>query len=127
MVKLRGHHLICLHFFKGEGYSEKFIDNLAQVIQNLEKDKFFEVIKGADDVCSACPYLKGNVCIYGAEGENEIRVLDNEALKLLKLGKGDKLNWKQVKTKIPKILPKWQEFACLDCDWKEVCFTKSTL
>ncbi|HDL01563.1 MAG TPA: DUF1284 domain-containing protein, partial [candidate division Zixibacteria bacterium] len=31
MVRLRAHHLICLHFYRGEGYSEGFIENLETV------------------------------------------------------------------------------------------------
>ena len=32
MAKLRGHHLICLHFYEGEGYDEPFIKSLEKVI-----------------------------------------------------------------------------------------------
>lgn len=123
MIKLRGHHFICLHFFKGEGYSKRFVDNLKGILNNLEKGVKAKVIEGADAVCAYCPHLKINICIYKPDYEKEIELLDKMALKLLNLKKGDALLWKKIKTKIPKILSKWQEFACLSCDWKEVCFT----
>jgi len=47
-AKLRGHHLICLNFFRGEGYSEDFIKNIYSV---MKKEKV-EIVKGADDVCA---------------------------------------------------------------------------
>lgn len=37
MSSLRGHHLICLHFFKGEGYDAAFVENLARVIAQTKK------------------------------------------------------------------------------------------
>jgi len=53
-AKLRGHHLICLNFFKGEGYSEDFISNIHSVIG----EDNIEIVQGPDDVCAWCPYLK---------------------------------------------------------------------
>jgi len=124
MVKLRGHHLICLHFFKGEGYSKRFIVNLRGVVKNLETGVKAKVIKGADAVCEYCPYLKGNICTYEPGAEENIQSLDEMALKLLNVKKGDALLWEKIKSKLPKILPKWREFACLDCDWEKICFEK---
>ncbi len=124
MIKLRGHHLVCLQFFEGKGYSKRFIDNLKGIIKNLEDDIKTEVVSGADNVCSYCPYQNRvkRVCIYQPGYEKEIAALDKMALKLLNLKKGDALLWKKIKMKIPKILPKWREFACLSCDWAKVCF-----
>lgn len=68
MSLLRGHHLICLHFFHGEGYSEAFVRNLKEVLKRAEEE--VKVTDGADDVCRACPYLKNNRCEYD-EGEDE--------------------------------------------------------
>jgi hypothetical protein len=124
MIKLRGHHLICLHFFEGEGYSKKFISNLKGIIKNLENDTKTKIVDGADAVCAYCPHLKTNICIYKPGYEKEIEALDKMALKLLNLKKGDALLWRKIKSKISKILPKWQEFACFSCDWRKVCFTK---
>lgn len=124
MVKLRGHHLICLHFFKGEGYNKRFIDNLKGIVRNLEKGVKGKIIEGADAVCEYCPHLKRNLCTYELGAEQEIQSLDSLALKLLKIKKGDAVLWKKIKNKLSKILPKWQELACPDCDWEKVCFTK---
>lgn len=57
MVKLRGHHLICLHFFKGEGYSKAFVENLREVVKRAE-NRTLEIVTGGDDVCAACPELQ---------------------------------------------------------------------
>ncbi len=132
MIKLRGHHLICLHFFKGEGYSKRFINNLKGIVKSLENDTKARIVDGADDVCSYCPHLQTNfrfadsrtkrACIYRPGYEKEIAALDKMALKLLNLKKGDALLWKKIKVEIPGILPKWREFTCLSCDWAKVCY-----
>uniref|UniRef100_A0A7C4WD24 DUF1284 domain-containing protein n=1 Tax=Geoglobus ahangari TaxID=113653 RepID=A0A7C4WD24_9EURY len=59
-MKLRGHHLICLNFFKGEGYSKEFVENIERIL----KEREIEVVIGADDVCSKCPHLKSGSCNY---------------------------------------------------------------
>ena len=58
-MKLRGHHLVCLHFFTGEGYTKEFIDNLNRILKKAEAGEEIEVINSADDVCIKCPYFKG--------------------------------------------------------------------
>jgi len=47
-------------FLQGEGYSEDFIRNIYSVIGKED----IEIVKGPDDVCARCPYLKdANVII----------------------------------------------------------------
>jgi len=54
-AKLRGHHLICLNFFRGEGYSDDFIRNIYEV---LKKEKV-EILAGPDEICLKMPiFLK---------------------------------------------------------------------
>jgi hypothetical protein len=119
-VKLRGHHLICLNFFQGEGYSKEFVINLKSVLKKA-KENMALVVEGADDVCFFCPHLKKGRCSYKPQAEKEIKRLDELALKLLKIRKGDLVNFNKISSFLPQILSFWKEKACLDCDWKKVC------
>lgn len=118
--RLRGHHLICLQFFKGEGYNRDFTENLQKVVEAWDKG-FVEVIEGADDVCLKCPNLKEGQCVR--YGEGEIRKDDELALKLLGVRLKDKVEKKAVKEKLQKVIAAWKEEACRGCDWEKVCFS----
>ncbi|MEM0331553.1 MAG: DUF1284 domain-containing protein [Archaeoglobaceae archaeon] len=118
MVKLRGHHLICLHFFVGEGYDVRFIENLKDVLSKAEIDAV-EVVEGIDDVCKACPYNKG-YCAYSEKAEKEIKEMDDFALKILSLKVGDKKFWSEIKIEVDRILELWK-FYCKKCEWRRVC------
>ncbi|WP_457591698.1 DUF1284 domain-containing protein [Geoglobus sp.] len=117
MSKLRGHHLICLNFFSGEGYSQDFVENLRMIISQED----IEVIFGADDVCGRCPYLNDGVCSYSENAEEEITELDQMAYNLLGVYPGQTTTWREIRKKLPGIMKKWKEFACQECDWKAVC------
>ncbi len=117
MNRLRGHHLICLNFFKGEGYSREFSENIWEILKKEE----IQVVFGADDVCIKCPYLENGLCVYSEKAEESVTELDQMAYRLLDVYPGDTVNWDEVKRKIPRIMKKWKDFACIDCDWKNVC------
>jgi hypothetical protein len=120
MVRLRGHHLICLHFFRGEGYTDEFISNLLKVLERVEMEDI-DVIFEADDVCRACPYLREDICCYAEDSEARIAKLDRLAIELLKLPLDLKISWGEVKERIQVVLPEWRKHACAKCDWQRVC------
>ena len=68
VIKLRGHHLVCLHFFKGEGYNLEYVENLAYILKRAEAGDGIEVAAGADDVCNTCPSLKEGMSLRSTEG-----------------------------------------------------------
>jgi hypothetical protein len=115
---LRGHHLICLNFFRGEGYSEEFIENLYAVIK---KEKL-EIVTGADDVCRKCPYLKEEKCRSSDYTDEKIHLQDNEALRLLGFKPGMIVEWKKIASKLPNIIEEWKAEFCLACGYRKVCF-----
>ncbi len=117
-AKLRGHHLICLNFFRGEGYSEEFIKNIYSVIR---KEKV-EIVKGADDVCARCPYLKDNKCSSNEYTDEKIMLQDKEALELLGFRQGMIVDWRIISDKLPRIMEEWKKQFCLDCGYQKVCF-----
>ncbi len=120
MSSLRGHHLICLHFFKGEGYDAAFVENLRRVVDSTAREGVV-VHSGADDVCHACPHLAGSGCNYLGGNEEEIRRLDALALKLLNLGVGAQAGWEGLEEMLPRIFPEWRSRACHKCDWLSTC------
>ncbi|KCZ73066.1 hypothetical protein ANME2D_00125 [Candidatus Methanoperedens nitroreducens] len=117
-TKLRGHHLICLNFFRGEGYSEDFIKNLYSVLRK----ESIEIVKGPDEVCARCPYLKNNRCSSDEYTDEMILDQDREALRLLMFKPGEVVDWKIIAAKIPQVIEEWKARFCLDCRYQEVCF-----
>lgn len=123
-IKLRGHHLICLHFFKGEGYNPEFVENLKKVLQGVTTGAEIEVYSGADDVCKMCPYLKGEFCSYNKDADVEIKKMDIMAIELLRVKNHDRVRWVDIKKKIPDVFSQWSRKYCRECDWRKVCETK---
>jgi hypothetical protein len=121
VVRLRGHHLICLHFFLGEGYKPEFIENLKEVLKRAEAGEEIEIPAGADDICRECPYLKDTICLYDKNAEDEIREMDRTATALLGLENKEKVKWMDIKKKIPGVFKKWAKRYCEECDWRRVC------
>ena len=117
-AKLRGHHLICLNFFRGEGYSEEFIKNIYSVIGKQK----VEIVNGADEVCAVCPYLKDDKCSSNEYTDEKILFQDREALRLLEFKSGMIVDWKTISLKIPDIVEEWKALFCLDCGYRKVCF-----
>ncbi len=120
-AKLRGHHLICLNFFRGEGYSEDFIKNIYSVIG---KEKL-EIVKGPDEVCEQCPYLKDSKCASNEYTDEKILYQDKEALRLLGFKPGEIVDWKTISSKLPQIIEEWKAEFCMDCGYLKVCFVAS--
>lgn len=120
MLNLRGHHLICLHFFLGEGYDALFVKNLIDVLKRAENEEV-EIISTADNICIRCPYLKDYKCTYAEKADEKIREMDETALKLLNLRIGQKITWEAVKGYIPAIFHEWHDRYCNECDWKQMC------
>lgn len=120
MPLLRGHHLICLHFFNGSGYDEGFINNLGAILKCAEGEEI-TISSGADDICRCCPYLKESRCQYSENSDKEIRDMDTEAFALLSLSIGDKVKWDEIKNTVPEIFQNWYLSRCVECDWKDAC------
>ncbi len=120
---LRGHHLICLHFFSGEGYDAAFVENLRNVIA-LAEEGLVRVHDGADAVCKNCPSLQFGKCMLSAQAEDDILALDRLALRLLRLAPGGLVRWLDIRNVLPSIFRAWYESSCNGCVWKRACEKK---
>jgi len=117
-INLRGHHLICLNFFKGKGYDKEFRDYLYMLKKHI-KNSEIEIVNGADDVCRKCLYLKNKECKYNPNSEKEIKEMDRTAIRLLSI-KQKVVKWKKIEEKLPKIFKDWSAY-CKTCDWANDC------
>lgn len=120
-MRLRGHHLICLHFFRGEGYSPDFVTNLFDLLKKAEKGEEIEVSDSADEVCIRCPHLENGICHYQEGFEKVIKEMDLKAFKLLKIEKGTMVKWREIRGILPQIFRDWTDHYCFDCDWESTC------
>jgi uncharacterized protein len=122
--RLRGHHFVCLQFFRGEGYSASFVDNLADVVSRA-KDTPALLVDAADDVCAACPGLSADgTCIDPSAGEVEVLRLDRLARETLGAKPGDRLSLAEARERLSSdaiAVGQWRFDACGGCTWEDVC------
>lgn len=118
--RLRGHHLLCLHFFVGQGYSPAFVERLEALLRAAAEGEV-EVCPGADDLCSACPSLDGERCSHAESADAEVRAMDRRALELLGLAPGRRVEWSEVKRQLPALFSRWHSEFCTGCDWLPAC------
>jgi hypothetical protein len=122
--RLRGHHFICLQFFRGEGYSVRFVENLAQVTQRAA-DSSAVLVGGADDVCAACPGLSADgSCLDPNAGEVEVRRLDRLACEVLGAQPGDSISLADARQRLAvdsAAAARWRKEACEGCTWEDIC------
>jgi len=117
LPQLRGHHLICLQFFSGEGFEPAFIENLTKVISKTTQQSL-EIFYGGDDICIICEHYKEGKCV----DQNEVVLkMDVKALQLLQYQPGAITTWDDIKKKTPGIFKSWYETFCVQCDWQWVC------
>ena len=102
-VRLRGHTLLCLQGFRGEGYSSEFIANMAAIHRTLtdHPEVLVEVLASPDAVCAACPHRHPSGCMLNGErSEEEMIEQDHEVLRRLGLKLGDRLRWHDILERI---------------------------
>ena len=103
VIRLRGHTLLCLQGFRGEGYSAEFIANMAAIHRALadHPEVLVEVLASPDAVCNACPHHHSSGCTLNSErSEEEMIAQDHEVLRRLGLHVGERLCWQDILSRI---------------------------
>lgn len=125
-IYLRPHHFMCVHGFKGRGYSPEFVKNFWEVIERLQANEAeVEVVPGVkDSICEPCPNNNGVVC----GDEAKINKLDSSYAATLKIKPGDRMHWNQAKQLVAKNV-KDEDFEknCEPCGWKKLGYCKEAL
>lgn len=120
MLRLRGHHLLCLHGFRGRGYSLDFIENMQTIRDRLieSPELQVEVLISPDMICESCPNLSDNKCIGAGEGsEAHISAKDAFVLSSLSLEAGAVVSAGQLFAETANAFCTGLADVCSKCEW----------
>lgn len=106
IIALRGHTLLCLQGFRGEGYSPAFVDNMAAIHAALaaNPDRLIRLHAEPDTVCAACPHLAAGCTLNGLGSESEMARQDRDVLARLDLTAGAVVTWRDVLARIRRAI-----------------------
>jgi uncharacterized protein len=128
-VHLRGHHLLCMLTYVGEGYDEAFVENFTAICKRIGNGEAIIVVDGPDDVCA--PQLRAAQgsdspphCFNASCVERDKQALnDISDLMGSPLRSGDTLHLTPqfVRTLRVAFAEGVIRNACRDCEWHSVC------
>ncbi|HAH87589.1 MAG: DUF1284 domain-containing protein [Armatimonadota bacterium] len=125
MIRLRGHHLLCLHGFRGLGYSPAFAENMQRIKSTLldSPGREIELLDSPDDICAECPNLLGGRC----REEESVQKKDRAVLGRLLLPSGSRTPAYYAFTKAQRLAAPCLEEICVSCQWHNLGYCKDGL
>lgn len=121
MIEIRAHNLLCIQGFVGMGYSEKFVENMSEIVKVLRKNPKtkIKITISPDLICSSCPHLSKYGCTLRGEGhESHMRAQDLDVLDRLQFKQNDEVTWHEIENHISKnIIGANLQNICKDCPW----------
>ncbi len=120
-LPVRPHHGMCLAFFRGSGYSSRFVSGMSEVLSRLlaDPETVIRLTCGADRICSACPENLDGVCL----DHTKSGTYDGRVLALTQLSYGQELTFAEFAARVTdRILnPGLRADVCSDCRWDGIC------
>ncbi len=118
---LRGHHLLCVHGFKGMGYSPDFVHNMDRIVKNIRNDSIdftITVVAAFDDACLACPNRGETECEAGAGSNEHVLGMDEKVIRHLGLEPGKSYKKSELLAlTAEKVEPSDLDYLCARCSW----------
>lgn len=115
MVRLRGHHLLCLLGYRGMGYSAEYVANMTQIhgLLRTNPGTSVTVVSGPDDLCAKFPSDKPCHCL-----DDDISVRDAAVLEKLGFREGCVLTWQDIEAReAERLHPQDVPALCHTCSW----------
>ena len=119
VYSIRPHHLLCLSFFEGKGYSSEFVAHTAAVLHGLQQGGFATITEGADDICRHCPHNQNGIC----RTQDKVLRYDKAVLIHCRLRPGQIYSWEELTNRAANsiILSGRLSAVCGDCEWQSLC------
>ncbi len=119
-LKLRAHHILCIEFFEGKGYSDEFVREMKGIIKKLNTDNPDIVLSaGCDIICKACPNNADGRCA----DEQKVCGFDQRCMQALGVKCGEKLKYSELRSlAFEKVIYKNEiKHICGGCEWSKIC------
>lgn len=126
-IRLRAHHLLCIHGFRGQGYSPMFVANMARLVERLGAcvETPVRIVSGADDVCCACPHMSDGICNHPDQSVDQI---DQRVRAALGFDEDHTGSWSSILDTIrDRIDPFRLEDVCSGCRWLDLDYCTTGL
>ena len=117
--KIRPHHGMCIAFFQGKGYSNKFTAHMSEMIHKLENNPTICITTHTDANCLKYPNNIQGIC----EAESKVAEYDRQVLQRCSLRDGTIMSYADFKKTVYEniLLPGKREEICGNCQWNEIC------
>ena len=122
-IILRPHHGLCIGFFKGNGYNEKFTEHMSSVIEMLRRnDPVITFLCSCDVICSHCPNAGGKICSC----EEKVSLYDRIVLSFIGAREGGSMRWSRFFAAVRAKIVEAHRLGeiCSDCQWQYICSKK---
>ncbi len=117
---LRGHHLLCVHGFKGMGYSPEFVEKMKEIVEEIKDvtvDFSIQVVVGLDETCAFCPN-KGEGYCNSPKSDAFVVNLDEKVISHLGIKDGGEYKKSELVSLVAsKVEPEDLEYLCEGCSW----------
>lgn len=121
---IRPHHLLCLQFFEGKGYSDDFVEHMTKIHKMLlNENPKISLVKGVDDICKNCPNNVGGKC----NKEESVSGNDKRTYEAIKDDVNGDETWEELTEIVYKnIINKGRlKQVCETCRWSDICMKKA--
>lgn len=117
---IRPHHLLCLQFFEGKGYSDDFVKHMTGIHEKLLKENpKINLVEGVDDICKNCPNNEGKRC----SKEGSVLGNDKRTYEVIKdeIKKGQ--TWSELTNVVYEHIINQGKLkqVCGTCRWSDIC------
>lgn len=120
-ITLRGHHVLCVHGFRGMGYSPEFVRKMGEIVRDIRNGEVtypIRVIMGLDDACGACPNKGEGFCNASPRSDEHVLSLDKRIMEHIGLSHGELIDKNElVRRTAERVVPEDLDALCRSCSW----------
>ncbi|GGJ76547.1 hypothetical protein GGR02_002866 [Anoxybacillus voinovskiensis] len=120
-LRLRGHHLLCVHGFRGMGYSPSFVEKMKEIVRDIreeEKETLIQVVVALDEACFSCPHHGESTCQADTTSNDHVVSMDKKVLTHLGLEENAVyLKSELLRLTAKKVRPDDLDYLCANCSW----------